>query len=167
MIGRRCPAPPVGAHGSSWRGGPLSTGLRWMPRGVLDLRALRSRTTLLQFRLPNRSAARAAPSRQPPPPAQPRRTARSSRPSARIPASEGGRDGSGFPIDLFSGKIRLWDIGISSGNGSGPPACGFRAVPASGAACTVPALRRLAGAAVSSILSREDRALEDRTDDQP
>jgi transposase len=35
-------------------------------------------------------------------------------------------------------------------------------VPASGAACTVPALRRLAGAVVSSILSREDRALEER-----
>jgi len=58
-------------------------------------------------------------------------------------ASAGGRDGSGFPIDLFSGKIRLWDIGIRPGNGSSPPACGFRAVPASGAACTVPALRRL------------------------
>ena len=74
----------------------------------------------------------------------------------------------GFPIDLFSGKIRLWDIGIRPGNGSSPPACGFGAVPASGAACPVPcAASFVAGAAVSSILSREDRALEERKNDQP
>ena len=75
MIGRRCPAPPRGAHGSSWRGGPSSTGLSGcrMPRSVLDLPALRPRTALLQRGLPLRSPARAAPPRQRPPPAKPRR----------------------------------------------------------------------------------------------
>ncbi len=47
--GRRCPALPRGAHGSSWRGGSSSTGLSGsrMSRGVLDLPALRPRTAAL------------------------------------------------------------------------------------------------------------------------
>ena len=57
MIGRRCPALPRGAHGSSWGGGPSSTRLSGcrMPRSFPDLPALRPGTALLQRSLPLRS----------------------------------------------------------------------------------------------------------------
>ena len=120
MIGRRCPALPGGAHGSAWRGGPSATGLPGcrMPRSFLDLPALRPRAALLQRYLPLRSPARAAPPRQRPTPAKPGRKARSSRPATQIPPSPRPRDGSGFPFDLFSGIMRLWDAGNTAGDGS-------------------------------------------------
>lgn len=109
MIGCRCPAPPVGADGGSWRNGSPSAGLprQRVSRGVLDLSTLRPRPVLLQPGVPWPSPARAAAPRQLPPPAEPGGAARSSRPPARVPPPVPGaswRDGSGFPFDHLSGQ---------------------------------------------------------------
>jgi hypothetical protein len=146
MIGRRCPALPRGAHGSSWRGGSSSTGLsgRWMPRSVLDLPALRPRTALLQRCVPPGSPARAATPCQRPPPAKSRRTARSSRPATQISPSSHPRDGSGFRFDLFSGIMRLWDARNDSGDGFVRFRRGCQTgAPAGETAGRIPPLRRL------------------------
>ena len=100
--------------GGSWRSGSAATGLPWsrLPRGFLHLRALRSRTPLLQRPMPRASPPPAAAVRQQTPPTEPRRTARSSRPAAGVPvppsSSAIARDGSRFPFDHFPGIIRLW-----------------------------------------------------------
>ena len=99
--------------GGSWRSGSATTGLPGsrLPRDFLHLRALRSRTPLLQRSMPPASPSPAAASRQQPPPAESRRATRSSRPSARVPpplSHATTRDGSRFPFDRFPGIIRLW-----------------------------------------------------------
>src|SRR5271165_2281930 len=94
-----------------------------MPGSLLPLLPLRSRTALLQCRLPGASQAPATALRQPPLPAEPRRAARSPGPPAAIspaPGAEGTpsfRDGSRFPFDHVSGIILLWDGFRSTGKG--------------------------------------------------
>jgi len=88
---------------------------QWMPRGVLDLSALRQGTVLLRPRVPRPGATPAEAQRQLPAPAQPRGPTGSSRPATRIsaPPRASLRDGSRFPSDHFSGTMRMWDLRIA------------------------------------------------------
>jgi hypothetical protein len=107
-----CQSPPVWTNGGSWRRGAPAASLSQpgMPGNILDFFALRSRTALLQSRLPHGSPVSATPRCQPPLPAESGGPARSSRPATCVPAPArtGSRDGSGFPFGHFSGTIRLW-----------------------------------------------------------
>ena len=105
-------SPPVWADGGAWRSGApaASLSLPGMSSDVLDLFALRSRTTLLQSGLPHGSSTPATPRCQPPPPRESGGPARSSRPATCVPATSRAhsRDGSRFSFGHFSGTIRLW-----------------------------------------------------------
>ena len=119
----RCPcqSPPAWADGGSGRSGSPAAGLPrpGMPDGVLDLYALRSGAALLRRSLPHGSPAAATPCRQSTPPAESGRPARSSGPTARVPAAalSASRDGSIFPFGHFCGTIRLWRNDHDAGDG--------------------------------------------------
>jgi hypothetical protein len=95
-----CQRSPVWADGSSWRSGDPAAGLSrpGMPGDVLDLFALRSRTTLLQPGLPLGNTAPATPRCQPPPRAESGGPTRSSRSATCLSATScvNSRDGSRF-----------------------------------------------------------------------
>ena len=110
---RRCPVPPAD---DAWRFMAkwfCGNGFAWpaIATRFLSLRALRSRTALLQPGCRRQARLAPAPARQPPPPAESGRPARSSRPPAGIPPppDASARDGSRFPFDHFPGIIRMWD----------------------------------------------------------
>jgi hypothetical protein len=132
MISCRCPAPACGGHDGSGRNGSPAASLprQRMSCSVLDLSALRSRTTLLQPRLPCPSASPATALRQLPPSAESRRTAGPSRPATGIsaPAGASTRDGSGFPFDLWSGNMRMWEPKLNADSKPGRLRCRFPSV---------------------------------------
>jgi hypothetical protein len=117
----RCQSPPAWPDGGSGRSRSAAAGLSrpGMPGAVLDLLALRPRTVLLQFGLPQRSPAAATPCCQPAVPAESGGPARSSGPAAAVPRAPvpGPRDGSIFPGGHFSGTIRLWRNDHDAGGG--------------------------------------------------
>jgi len=119
MIGCHCPAPVCGGHGASWRSRSAAADLprQWLSGDVLDLSALRSRSALLQPRVPYRSPAAATPGGQPPLSTESRRPARPPGPAAALPGAPmpAARDGSVFPFGHFSGTIRLWRKDPDSG----------------------------------------------------
>src|ERR1035438_3819691 len=88
-----------------------------MPCSVLDLFALRPRSALLQCILPGPGTPATTTACQPPSSAESRGTSRSSRQTARVPASSqtsrGRRDGSGFRFDLFAAQYSFMGIEIS------------------------------------------------------
>ena len=150
-----CQSPPAWADGGSWRSGSPAARLPrpGMPDGVLDLYALRSRTTLLQPGVPHRSPAPAAPGGQPPLSAESGRPARPPGSAAAVPGAPvpAARDGSIFPFGHFSGTIRLWRNDHDAGGGcaaSSSHRAGWKSEPISGCAA-----RSVAGQAASSILS--------------
>jgi hypothetical protein len=116
-----CQSPPARADGGSGRSGSPAAGLPrpGMPDGVLGLYALRSGAALLRRSLPHGSPTSATPCRQPPPPAESGRPARSSGSAACVPtaALSASRDGSIFPFGHFSGTIRLWRNDHDAGDG--------------------------------------------------
>ena len=116
-----CQSPLLRADGDSWRSGSSAARLPrpGMPDGVLDLYTLRSRTTLLQPSVPQRSPAPAASGGQPPLSAESRRPARPPRSAAALPRAPvpAARDGSIFPFGHFSGTIRLWRNNHDAGGG--------------------------------------------------
>ena len=116
-----CQSPPAWADGGSWRSGSPAACLSrpGMPDGVLGLRTLRPRTTLLQTGVPHRSPASAAPGGQPPLSAESGRPARPPGSAAAVPRAlvPAARDGSIFPFGHFSGTIRLWRSDHNAGGG--------------------------------------------------
>jgi hypothetical protein len=109
----------VGGNGGSGRSGSPAAGLPrpGMPDDVLDLYSLRSRPTLLQPGVPQRSPAPAAPGGQPPLSTESRRPARPPGPAAALSGASmpAARDGSVFPFGHFFGTIRLWRKDRDSG----------------------------------------------------
>ena len=111
----RCLVPPATTHGggSGHSSSPAtSVPRRTVSEGVFHLLVVRSRAPLLQPGLPRTRTASTAPPRQRTASAKSRRTARSSRPPAGIPAplpaSANPRDGSSFPFDHLPGIIPMW-----------------------------------------------------------